>query len=451
MPVIKAPTAPAAPPKPTLTIAKPDYKNIAVDQRYDPKETVLAFVEGSPWSVDYYSQVLGRDSGTSGQGLGTDPVFQQYKLISNMEVRVTSALTSSQDSQTAEMGLQGAATVYPFVIPNVGDMFVADLLDGRRGVFEVTASTRLSVFREACHSIDYVLVDFGTPERLQDLRRKVVQTAYFEKDFIYHGQNPVLVGEDYENLQFLRRNYGTLITQYFKRFYSKEYGTLIMPDQQQVTYDGYLVRALFQHLSTWDARELTVLRQLNTDDDQVTKADSIWTVILERNRVLLADAFHQVGYVSARIFTYQPLFEGIRYSGMDQVIYPLDPMVRVDNQFTQTVKAASEFVPQRQEVTNRKSMAALINAAAGDQTRIGIKDTFENGYYVFSQAFYENDRTEGAQSKLELCVQDYLDEKEISYQRIRELVEASARWDNVNAFYYIPILIILIKAVIRAI
>lgn len=446
------PGQPQLPPKPTLTIAKPGYKNIAVDTRYEPKETLLSHVEGSSWTVDYYSQVLARDSGAAGQGLGTDPVFQQYKLVSGMEIKVTTPLSSSQDTESAEMALQGAATVYPFVIPNVGDMLVADLLDGRRGIFQVTASNRLAVFRETCHSIDYELVDFGTPERLDDLKRKVVQTTYFEKDFIYHGQNPILVSDDYENLQFLRRNYGVLITQYFKRFFSKEYGTLVMPDQDRVTYDAFLVRALFQHLSTWDARELTVLRQLNCDDDQVMTADSVWTALVERNRALLPDAFHQVGYVSARSFTPEPVFQGIRYSGVEQVIYPNDPMVRVDNQLTQNIKATGEFVPLRQAMVNRKSLASLITASQEDQTKVGIKDTFEEGYYVFSKAFYENDRTaENTQSKLELCVQDYLDEKEISYSRIRELVEASARWDAVNSFYYVPVLIILIKAVIRAI
>lgn len=452
MPIIKArPNKPQLPPKPELTVAKQDYKSIVVDTKYDPKETILAHVEGSSWTVDYYSQVVAKDSGLSGQGMGTDPLYQQYRLVSGMEIKVTSALSTSQLADTKEIGDTGTATVYPFVIPNKGDMFIADLLDGRRGIFEVTNSTKLSIFKEACHSIDYELTDFGTPERFADLSRKVVLKTYFEKDFIYHGQNPILVGEDYENLQFLRRNYGTLITQYFKRFYSKEYGTLIMPDQKQVTYDAYLVRALFQHLSTWDARELTVLRQLNCDDDQVMTADSIWTVIMERNRALIPDAFHQVGYVSARSFTRQPVFEGIRYSGIEHVIYPNDPMVRVDNQLTQNVKAAGEFTPLRQEMINRKSLASLINASQPDATKIGIKDTFTDGYYVFSKEFYEDNRAVGAQSLLELCVQDYLDDKEIAYGRIRELVEASARWDAVNSFYFVPVLIILIKAVIRAI
>lgn len=445
-------TKPQLPPKPNLLIAKPDYKSIQVDMRFDPKETILSHVEGMAWTVDYYSQVLARDSGAAGQGLGTDPVFQQYKLVSGMEMKVTTALQSSQNTDTGEEEVKGAATVYPFVIPNKGDMFVADMLDGRRGIFQITNSSRLSVFRETCHSIDYELVDFGTPERLNDLAKKVVQTTYFEKDFIYHGQNPILVSDDYENLQFLRRQYGTLISQYFKRFYSREYGTIIMPDQPTVTYDAFLVRALFQHLTTWDARELTNLRQLNCDDDQVMTADSVWTAIIERNRALLSDAFQTVGYVSARSFTREPMMEGIRYSGIEHVIYPNDPMVRVDNQFEQNVKVAGEFVPERTPVANRKSLASLLSTSDGDPTKVGIKDTFENGYYVFSKAFYDNDRTTpDAQSNLELCVQDYLDDKEIAYQRVRDLVEASFRWDNVNSFYYIPVLIVLIKAVIRAI
>lgn len=454
MPVIQPRKGtPQLPPKPALTLAKPDQKNIVVDLKYHPKETLLSHVEGMSWTVDYYSQVLGRDTQPKGLDLGLDPSYQQYKLVTGMEVKVTTALQASQDNETNEMAEQGTATVYPFVIPNKGDMFVADLLDGRRAIFQVTDVKRLSVFREAVHSIDYTLVNFGENTWLDNLRRKTVQTTYFEKDFIAHGQNPILVSDDYENLQFLRRNYGTLVTQYFKRYYSKEYATLIMPDQQSVTYDAFLVRAVFQHLTTWDARELTNLRQLNCEDDQAMSSDSIWTVLFERNRALFADAFQTVGYVSSRSFTYEPMMEGIRYSGIEHVIYPNDPMVRVDNQFEQNVKTAGEFIPQRASVPPRKTLAALLNPVDGtDPTRIGIKDTFTDGYYVFTKAFYENDRgTPDAQSELELAVQDYLDNKEIAYDRMRSLVEASARWDNVNSFYFIPVLLILIRAVIRAI
>lgn len=454
MGIIKPRPGAPAKPVPNPVIAKPDYKSIAVDSRYQPKETLLSFIDGAPWTVEsYYLQVLGLDSGVAGQGLGIDPTLQGYKAIHGMEIRVTSALTNpTQDSIAKDLGSKGTATLYPPLIPNTGDVFTADLLDGRLGVFQVTDTTRLSIFRDTCHSIEYELIDFGgTAAVLADLKRKTLQTTYFEKDFVFHGQNPILVSEDYENLQYLRRNYGVLISQYFKRFTSKEYGTLILPEQADICYDGFLVTALKQHISTNSARELINLRQLNTDDDQAMSADSIWTVLLTRDRALFQDAFWQVGTVFASRFTRNPVFDGIRYSGVKKVVYPVDPMLRVDNHYDEQVKVPEDFIPLRKTVPNRK-LASLINASAEDDTLVGIKNTFIDGYYVFSKQFYENNRTdEGAQSLLELCVQDYLDGKEIPYSKIRTLVEASSRWDNVNSFYYIPVLIILIKAVIRAI
>lgn len=441
-------------PVPTPIISKPTYKHIAVDNDYQPTETLQVFVEGYPWTTEtYYSQILGLDSPVAGQGLGTDPTQQAYKAIKAMEIRVTSPLTSpSQTESTGELGSTGAATLYPPLIPNKGDMFTADLLDGRLGVFEITNSTRLSIFRETCHSIEYKLVDFGaSAARLADLIRKVVQTVFFEKDFVFHGQNPLLVSDDYENYQYLRRNYRNLISQYFKKFTSREYGTLIMPDQQQITYDGFLLKALLQHLSTNDAKEIQYLRVLNTDDDQSTMSDSIWTVLATRNRETFNDAFTKVGAVRAASFTVNPVFDGIRYSGMKQVIYPIDPMFRVDHQHTNEPKDVSPFTPTRWEDPRKRKLSSLIDATKPDESLTCIKNALTDGYYVFSKEFYENDRDSPTQSMLELCVQDYIDGKDIPYHKIRELVEASVKWDNVNSFYFIPVLIILVKSVIRSI
>lgn len=441
-------------PVPTPVVAKPSYKHIVVDNEYQPTETLQVFVEGYPWTVEtYYGQILGLDSPLSGQGLATDPTQQAYKAILAMEVRVTSPLTSpTQNESTGDLGSTGVATLYPPMIPNKGDMFTADLLDGRLGVFEVTNSIRLSMFRETCHSIEYKLVDFGaSAARLADLKRKVVQTLHFEKDFVFHGQNPLLVSDDYENYQYLRRNYRNLVSQYFKKYSSREYGTLIMPDQSQITYDGFLLKALLQHLSTNDAKEIQYLRVLNTDDDQSTMSDSIWTVLGSRDRELFNDIFTRVGAVRAASFTVNPVFDGIRYSGMKQVIYPMDPMFRVDHQHTNEPKDVSAFTPTRVIDTRRRKLSSLIDATKPDDSLSGIKDTLVDGYYVFSKEFYENNRDAPNQSLLELCVHDYIDGKDIPYHKVRELVEASSKWDNVNSFYYIPVLIILIKSVIRSI
>lgn len=449
MPVISAkPSVKIPPPPPPVRIAKPDYKNITVDTAYHPKETILGHIEGYSWTITYYSQVLGRDSGSTGQGIGIDPVLQQYRRVNAMEIKVSNPLTTSQMEDTAEMKTQGSAVCYPHVIPNKGDMFVADILDGRQGIFQVTAVERLTIMREACHSIEYELVDFGTPARLADLDSKVVQDAYFVKDFIYHGQNPILLGQDYENYNFLVRNLAQITSQYFKRFFSKEFATMILPDQHTVVYDHFLVGALFSMFDTRVSRDLTMVRRLNVDDDQVMSSDSIWSVLFSRHRPSMSEIFHNYGSVSVKEFQDSPIFEGIRYSGVKEVIYPIDPMMRVDNYYTQNMKNASTFEPVHNIPTNRKLTSFLGSDTTPNQ---GIKNAMEDGFYIFSRAFYENDRSENAQSALELAVQDHIDRKEIDYGRLRTLVQQSYSWTPLNAFYFTPVLIILMMGVIRGI
>lgn len=444
--VTRTPAAPKPAP-PALHIAKPDYRTITVDSRKDPQETLLSHIEGASWTVNYYSQVLDRDNGSAGQGLGREALYQQYKLVQSMEIRVTGDLSTNQNPETGEMEVTGTATLYPFIIPNKGDMFVADLLDGRPGVFQVTDSRRLAIMRETCHSIDYILVSTADQVVLDDLERKKVQHVYFERDFIYHGQNPILVADDYQNLSFLRANYSLLIDRYFKRFYSKEYATLIMPGQSSVVYDGFLVKAMYTHLNTSDSLELTKMRKLNADDDQLMQSDSLWTLLTARNRAVFDDIFTRCGIVHARSFTLRVMYEGIAFSGVKEVIYPTDAVLKVDNGIRQIPKGASEFVASRDHHSTRR-MGALEDVTKQPKC---IKPAMSLGYYVLSQAFYENDRTENAQSMLELVLQDYIDRKEISYGRIRQLVEDASLWNSIDSFYYIPILIILLKGVILSI
>lgn len=447
MPVINPKPGQAVPPAPPhVRIDKPGRANIVVDNQFNPKETLLSHVEGYSWTVTYYSQVLGRDTGAAGQGIGTDPVLQQYKRVNDMEIKVTSPLTSSQNEESSEMMVTGTANCYPRVIPNKGDVFVADLLDGRRAIFEVTSTQRMSVFRDAIHSMDYILVDFGTKSRLDDLASKVVQEAHFVKDFIYHGQNPVLLSDDYGNYMFLRSHLGLMIRQYFKRFYSREYDSIVMPDQGAPAYDGFLVNALFTHLDNRMAPELLHARRFNTEDDQATKADSIWTVLTQRERSLMSDIFQQVGLISTRHFQKHPTFDGIRYSGMATIVYPKDPMMRVDNHYTQNIKEPSDYAPVEIANPNRKD-----TPTDPVESMRGIKNAMADGYYIFSKEFYEDKREENSQSMLELAVQDFIDRKEIDYGRLRVLIEYSTKWNSLNSFYFVPVLIILTFGVIRSI
>lgn len=463
---------------PVVQIAKPEYKGVTVDTKVEPVQQMLTHVEGSSWTVNYYSQALDLDSATQGQGQGTSPVHQQYRLIKGMELKVTGALTTSQNTETNALTITGAANVYPFVIPNIGDMFLADVGAGREGVFEVTDVTRHSVFKQSVHSIEYKMMGYSDTviesggSRLKDLNNKVVQTFQYDKDFIKHGQNPLIFEEDYENVEYLRRNYKSILDRYFKTFFSKELSTLILPGQESPTYDHYLTKHISNVFSAWDTNEIRNMKVLNVDDDYALQATSVWNALLNRDRSLMIDAFLKVGKVYAIEFTTDPMLEGIRWSGVHELIYPTDPTLTVDYKSMSPVKLVNG-----NDITkgpSRLSVGALLpeptplyetihfvldgyNLTDESGNPVGeyitlppiIHRAMKDDFYVFSEDFYKNNRIVGKQSQLELMTQDYLDNKVLSFKRLKSFCEDMKNWNTLDRFYFTPVVLMLMKAAIR--
>lgn len=493
--------------------ADPAFKGSTVDTRYISRMNVIAHVEGSRLTCNYYSQILGKDQATYGLGKSTLAIHQQLKLVKNMELRVTTQLNYSQDATTKEMIGTGTAIMYPSVIPNEGDIFLADIGDGQEGVFQITTSRRLVIYRETCHEVDYKLIDYVTNHFVEDLASKVVQTFYFERDFIKHGANPLVYENEFHVLQKLRDSYPRILDLYLRRFYSQEFTTLIVPDQSEYTYDIFLVKAFNAHFGRWDSRTYKHIRVLNADEDPAMSAFSLWDAINHRDRMSLNSAFQRAGVVAVTHFHNRSYYDGIRYSGLKRAVYPYDPMPNAQHGLGWGKKSPNEFQyrngsPGARRISDFISDDPVLDTGAsvvdpndgaienydltwiremenvrkdddsgdsGDATcQCGqcsvcsggdasggsatvpatpgkspiIHPAMSGGYYVFSRAFYENDRTSGAQSKLELIVQDYFDSKQISYERLYEVMNDSVRWNAIDSFYYTPILLIMMKVVI---
>lgn len=459
-------------PKPiTVAIAKPEYKGVTVDTKLIPVSSLLSHVEGSSWSVNYYSQILNKDNASAGQGLGTNPVHQQYKLINGMELKVTSPLVTSQDSDSKTMTTTGSATVYPFVIPNEGDVFLADIGSGREGVFQITNVTRMSIMTQTCHVIDYSLIDYSSNQRRNDLNSKVIQTFFYQKDFLIHGQNPLLFEEDYVVLKQLQNSYRNIADSYFKSFFSREYSVMLVPLQNTPTYDHYHTTAILKNFSTWDSDEIRYIRKLNVDDDNTLRATSFWDAMFTKNEVLLKHSFTKAGKVYSNMFSYEPLHESIRFSGIKEVIYPADPSVSVDYTYTRVPKTITGDVTSPETSLRSiggylsqlrpKTLSDVVDDVLSGFTLPGkpsidneppvIHPSFKDGYYVLSQAFYENDSEPGKQSLLEVMIRRYIKDESLDLKSVKKIADSIPEWNPLDQFYYVPIVLFLIKSLIRSI
>lgn len=456
---------PVNPPAPlaqsnTIEVANTDFHSVVVDTRYTPVSNLLTSVQGASWIVNYFSQILTSQSQVSGQQQNLDSPYQQYTLIKDFELRVTTPLATTQDTATATMKMTGAANVYPFLIPNVGDMFIADVGDGREAVFKLTEVERKSVFKDTIYTIQYELMSIEDEARTDDLYSKVQQTLQFVRDFLMHGQNPLLQTADFDRVRLLADRYHELAELYFSRFVSTEYKTVVLPLQSQPTYDPFLTKALPKFFSTWDAMQVREMRVLNMDDDVAIGSATLWDALLQRNPRTLKRAVTQTGLTSTQLFAADPMCEGIVWTGLRAVVYPLDPPASVNLDPLQVklidgTLQLQETTASEPTLTDPSATVAALAQLVGDPTLTVLpygqtpllKPVLSDAYYVLSQQFY--DRTTTGQSKLELAVWDYLNGNAVDWGVLQALCDTFDLWGTLEQFYYLPILLVLIKANIR--
>jgi hypothetical protein len=397
---------------------------------------------------------LDLDNAVRGQQVNSSGIYQQYVMIKGMELRVTSPLTQAQESEANSFSVVGTANTYPFLIPNVGDMFRANVGDGRLALFQITRSEQKSIYKEACFEIEYLLVEYDTPERMADLNSKVVETVVFVRDFLMHGQNPLLHEEDYALFGDLANRFEEITRDYFRTFFVDEYKTVLLPGQGTSIYDPFLMQVLTGAFTTWDADEIRHLRKLNVDGDVNLKTQQIWEALFTGDKDMLDQCAPEMCLVSAREWIRDPMMESVYHSGVRYVIYPKNTANGLDYGIRQRLvpSAPLEIVmapcPTRkyQNQTNPIPTINIPDLPIQYQNTPLIHPILKDSYYVFTKEFY--DQAEG-QSLLEVCVSDYLEGKNVPNRVLLEFCKQYKQWGGLEIFYYVPVILLLLKANIR--
>lgn len=461
MPLLN-PTDEAPPEKePVPVVIEPkSYKGVTVNTTIQPVHSLLTHIAGQAWTVDYYRQVIDKDNELAGQNQTREGAYQQYIRVKNLELRVTNPIAARQNPDN-RFEINGESTVYPSVIPNAGDMFIADVGDGREGIFQVIKSTRMSMLKVPTYQIEYVMKGYSddpidvsvedSPTLIADLNTKVIKTVFFEKDYIQHGLNPVLEEEEYYTVKKLTRWYRDMVKDYYRSFYSIDYSTLLPPGQGYPVYDAFLMNALRQMFETRDAPEVKFIRNYNISGDQVMRSQTLWDALLQSEPGIVDYCAQQMGLGNLSTFRSQGMFEGIYFSDVSYVVYPKHPFLSVDDQMKNVLINLPD-VSLKNERTRAVSLRLGIPLPALDGLpeidAVLYKPVTVDDYYIFSKDFY--DRTNNM-SALEILVWNFLNKKALSVKWLLELCENYRAMGGLERFYYTPIILYLIKATIRSV
>lgn len=436
-----------------------EFDGITIDTSYAPSSALLTWVEGSNWTVDYFSQVLGADVEPTPQAIEREPIYQQYKRIKGMHLKVTTPIGFSQEAPINSMLVTGAALTYPFLIPNYGDMFIADIGDGRAGIFTVTRATRQTILRDTVYAIEYELVSELTTERLNDLERKTIQTFFYSQASMITGCGPFVTEEAQVRQDLFQRLYLEMVARYLTDFFSIENSTLLIPDQLKPAYDHFVTRFLLSILDSTMDKRIRRIREMNISLENVMTQPTLWDGVQEGDAKKLYGATRKAHLVSTRFFRGQPNLQALGYTGIDRLAFPIEAPTDVDSQYDHEDRHRPPGIPFREGRPRRPLPGPYVDQATRNAIWFqptplmdgvppwklppDIHPVVIDEYYVLSEAFYNEDAAH--QSKLEMLVWQALKHEALNLDQLEGCLERALDWDNLERYYYYPLVFMLLK------
>lgn len=416
MPIIlDNPDEPVVKVEQSVVTVEDDYKAVTVDNINQPIDNLIVYIEGSEWTVTYFQQVLGEDSEPSGVQLDLDPVYQQYTRINNFELKVTDPLTQTFVDETSSMVVEGGATVYPYVIPNQGDHFIAEIGDSKKGLFQINTVERRTILRETCHVITYSLIAYVPSELSDNLLSKVINDLYFEKEFLLNQKNPVIAESAAVSYETLREDFRDVLSFYLGSFYNKSRKTLLVPDDSLV-YDHYLIKGILSVFDTTDNKLIQFIQSFNMDQFEDITRYTIWDVVTKSDDALVPLLTKEMVNESVSRYKCLPVLQGVGFSGVNYFIHPKEEETIID-----PLTESPTEIPDHHPV-----------------------DFDER--YIFSNEFYIDGL---GKSLLEIEIWKLIRNEAIDRELLHGLCESSYGWSKKDQFYLIPFLLFLIKYTLR--
>ena len=342
----------------------------------------VQYIDGKNWTVDYYRQVLTKND----QAHNLDPSLpdgeQQYYKYNKMNIKVTDPITMD-----ALQNISGAGILLP-IIPNIGDVFITDIQEGKRAMFVITEVTKKTYVSNTVYEITYHVDTYQTldPVKFEVLERRVVK-EYFYNDVDSLGEKPIITSEEQTSYIDAKKTFYKIEKDMIRLFASEENYLWVKKDDY--VYFNYEVNNLFGFLS-----ERYFHTYKNKELDYITPI----TLMVERD-INLFNRLDNVGYVANN--TFSPNQYAIRLMSVIER-YP-DYYIRKDGEFTSDYIATTK--------------------------------------YLFSDAFYNRETLTG----IEKLVMDYIEYKAIDHDILRTVVNDYYSMSDFDKYHYGAIILLLLK------
>ncbi len=379
------------------------------------------YIAGSSWSVNYYNQLKAENDNNQPLDVRAIDSIQQFEKIINLELKVTSPIEATHFSNVS-----GEAILTVGIEPHVGDVFITELDGGRIALFRVITVDHEHYNLNNVFKLEYKLDMFLTKseEIFVDLEEKVVREFVYDDTYALTNSSGILTKEDYNNKIDLSKKQKELEIFYLNSFYNTSNRTLTVPViTDQVIVDPYNEIFVF---SIFNYSNSLVISDINrfAYNKQDLLFDTIYDVLLNKSYKNLTYIENQFCVVRRSSFSKIPVLKTMRYFNIDFVV------------------ARSQF-DGSSVIKDDELLLVLERSNISITGKNNIPDRFNEKCWLFSKKFYSHSEFS---STIEELVIMYLKDEKLNDNKLYDLLNEYRKWTKLDQFYYIPILVMLLKS-----
>lgn len=259
---------------------KRSVSDLGVDTKDGTDMALLSqYIEGSIITCTFYTQLSSDSYGRSTYNTfseSVDPIHQNYRKIINFQMKLKDEVNFSYSAENTQSSVQGEAVLFPYFCPQQGDMFIYQATSDKLGLFKITAPPeRHTIQFGTCHSIKFILITWVTDEILSKLNACVSDVAYFNLSYFLGSKGSFLSSDESEMINEVSKAIHVLTHRYVADFLEQKiYRTFI---ENACLYDPYIVEFC---LRLFDCQDLPIYPvQLKPHPKHWT--ESFWHMLLD--------------------------------------------------------------------------------------------------------------------------------------------------------------------------
>lgn len=414
--------------------------------------TLLAYVEGYPWSCNWYGQITSRDNTLEHYDPTTLNFTQPYYEVKDLVLHVNSPLSSSYETSNGVTTSTGSATVPYGLKPNVGDIFIAQLDEGSDAMFCVTTVERKTYRKDSLYDITYSLFGYiaDLEVNITQLYERVQQTFFFNKDTNYFNRDHLITPTIKEANDRLKAFLMESQSYYLETFSNRRVGTIVLPGTTHTLYDPLLLKFLARFIDH-DTKIAHPWFQFTWDDKYLSQR-SLFDVVLARSPAMAQVVNKYFGFVPVAQLKNMARFGTLFHTPVDFVIYPKDPDTSSDVGADRTtpVTLFEEASVKLGELYDSELYVASGNNHSCDMVKM-LPDLFEQDCYLVTPAFYDllaGRELQAPVSFVEVLLARFIKREAIAREDLVKVSQTFYEWAPMHQLYILPLLWLMIKATI---